>query len=202
MWVVKIGGSLRQQATLSPWLAALAADCSRRWLCVPGGGQYADAVREAQVREGFSDAEAHARAMLAMSRYAHDLLGLEPRLAACPSIAACGTPGQRWPRLWCPVQDDVAALSELPADWRVSSDSLAFALALRLRAAGLVLLKAAPPPAASVSVLAAAGYVDAWLPTLMSAGPLPVYWADATMNPPARMDSGLWPPSAQRVSAG
>lgn len=201
MWVVKIGGSLRLQATLASWLAALAADRARRWLCVPGGGPYADAVREAQLRDGFSDAEAHARAMFAMSRYAHDLQRLEPRLVVCPSIAACGTPGHHWPRLWCPAADDVAVLADLPADWRVSSDSLAFALAVRLRATGLVLLKAAAPPAASVSALAAAGYVDTWLPTLMSADPVPVYWVEATRTPPASLDSSQWPPSVQRVSA-
>jgi aspartokinase-like uncharacterized kinase len=200
MWVAKIGGSLSQQVTLAPWLAALAGDPGRRWLCVPGGGPYADAVRAAQQREGFSDAEAHVRAMLAMARYGEDLQRLEPRLQGCVSIAACAAPGGGWPRLWCPAAADAAVLAELPADWRVSADSLAHALATHLKATGLVLLKSVPPPpAATAAALAAAGYVDAWLPTLMQASPLPVYWAVAADLPPLALTPSLWPPASQRV---
>jgi len=201
MWVAKIGGSLAGSTTLPAWLAALGADRARRWLLVPGGGPYADAVRTAQRRDGFSDAEAHARAMQAMARYADDLGALDASFTVCRSLAACALPGAAWPRLWRPAEADVAALAELPADWRVSSDSLAFAVAARLDCAGLVLLKSTAPPTLPTGVVAAAAaaYVDEWLPTLMAGAALPMFWVNATTPPEIPLNSAAWPPPTQRM---
>ena len=201
MWVAKIGGSLAGNDALPGWLAALSADRARRWLLVPGGGPYADAVRAAQRRDGFSDAEAHARAMRAMARYADDLSALDPSLTICPSLDACAQTDAGWPRLWRPAAADVGALAALPADWRVTSDSLAFALAAKLHGAGLVLLKSAAPLAVptSVEAAAAAGFVDEWLPTLTAGAGLPVFWANAAQPPPIPLGEKGWPSASQRM---
>jgi aspartokinase-like uncharacterized kinase len=51
-WVIKFGGSLSQSACLADWLDALARlPC----IIVPGGGLFANAVREAQNRHAFDD---------------------------------------------------------------------------------------------------------------------------------------------------
>lgn len=179
MWVAKIGGSLAGAPALARWLAAFSADAERRWLLVPGGGAWADLVRASQRRWAYADALAHRMAMQAMALYGSELHAIEPRLHCRDSLADCLAPGGAWPRLWRPSLADADALTELPADWRVSSDSLALALARRARAEGLLLLKSVAPTdgVRSVSGLAASGWVDEWLPVMMEEGELPVFYA-------------------------
>ena len=209
MWVAKIGGSLHASPLLASWLAGFCDDTQRRWLLVPGGGPYADAVRAEQRAAGYDDFTAHTRAMAAMARYGEDLLGLEPRLVRASSLGACaGGPARdtRGPPVWCPSPSDVLALDDLPADWRVSADSLAHAVAARLGATALVLIKSVPPqgpppPAGpKVSVLAASGYVDAWLPRRLAAVPtLPVYWIAAAPGAAWRFDPASWALPSHRI---
>ena len=55
--IVKLGGSLVSDAArLGRLLGALADGGEGRCVVVPGGGPFADAVRQAQGRLGFSDA--------------------------------------------------------------------------------------------------------------------------------------------------
>jgi aspartokinase-like uncharacterized kinase len=179
MWVAKIGGSVAGAASLAHWLAAFCEDTTRRWLLVPGGGSWADLVRASQRRWGYSDVLAHGMAMQAMALYGSELGAIEPRLRRCDSLPeALGSAGG-WPRLWRPALSDVAALTEVPADWRASADSLALALARRAGAEGLLLLKSVAPAAGARSAveLAACGWVDDWLPVMMGGGEVPVYWA-------------------------
>lgn len=196
MWVAKIGGSLHAHPRLAARLAALRDDRAQRWLLVPGGGPHADLVRDEQRRLGYDDAEAHRRAILAMARYGEDLLEKCPGFVRADSIGACAAhaaSGLAEACVWCPAAADVAALASLPADWRVSSDSIAHALASRLGATALLLVKSVPPPAAAgAAALAAAGWIDAWLPRLMMDSSLPVYWcaADALDIPG---ETGQWP---------
>lgn len=179
MWVAKIGGSLHgDRLRLAGWLAALLADTQRQWLIVPGGGPYADAVRRAQQTEGFDDVEAHLRALLAMARYAQDLARLAPTLVPAHGVAACDAVAAGPPTLWHPIAEDALAFMGLPADWRVTSDSLAHAVARRLQADAVLLVKSAPARVSDVGALAADGYVDAQLPQLMADAPrLRVYWS-------------------------
>lgn len=196
MWVAKLGGSLHAHPRRADWLAALREDRGRRWLLVPGGGPHADAVREAQRRCGYDDAVAHRRAILAMARYGEDLLATDPGFVRADSIAAClahARSDNPAACLWCPSAADLAALAALPADWRVTSDALAHALATRIGAQALLLVKSiAPPRAARAAALAAAGWIDAWLPRLMAASSLPVYWIAADAVTLAR-ETADWP---------
>ena len=65
--VVKLGGSLGAAGTLALWLAAVREHGGGRAVIAPGGGAFADAVRVAQRRDGFSDVAAHRMAILAMA---------------------------------------------------------------------------------------------------------------------------------------
>ena len=68
--VVKVGGSLcADSGRLRALLASIAEGAFGPCLVVPGGGVHADAVRAAQKRDGFDDAEAHRRALDAMSAW-------------------------------------------------------------------------------------------------------------------------------------
>ena len=83
--VVKVGGSLcADPERLRALLASLAEGAFGACLVVPGGGEYADAVRAAQRRDGFDAAEAHRRALDAMSRMAGYFHAIEPRLSPSP----------------------------------------------------------------------------------------------------------------------
>jgi aspartokinase-like uncharacterized kinase len=143
--VVKIGGGLLADGgCLDAVLAAVAtAGRGHRVLVVPGGGPFADAVREVDVRMKLSDATAHWMALLAMDQYAHLIAS---RLADSVLVtkrheigAAIDAPARRIPVLapyrWLREADP------LPHEWSVTSDSIAAWVATRVDARRLVLVK-------------------------------------------------------------
>ena len=160
--VVKLGGSTLQSAELTAWLAAFAGT-QLPLVLVPGGGPFADAVRAAQRRLGFSDAAAHAMALLAMEQFAHVILDRHPRFAAAASLAEIESVLQegRVP-VWLP---SALALAEpaIEASWNVTSDALSAWLAGRIGASALLLVKQtrAFGPGDDAASLAARGIVDA-----------------------------------------
>lgn len=161
--IVKIGGSLeadphRRRALLT----ALADGAYGPCIVVPGGGAFADAVRDAQARDGFGDAEAHRRALDAMGYAAGIFRAIEPRLVHSlePWV---DTPGAV-ARVWNP-QRLREGHSDIPETWDVTSDSLALWLAARMRAPRCVLVKSADAaPGDDPAALARRGLVDAAFP--------------------------------------
>lgn len=160
-WVVKLGGSLAHAPELKGWIAALAV-AGGRGVVVPGGGPFADRVREMQEEWAFDDAAADAMAVLAMDQYGHMLAALDPRLHACESP---GDFERVWRNggiaVWLPRQMTRDA-ADIPASWDVTSDSLAAWLAGRLGARRLILVKRAELPQGqeSAAELGRLGIVD------------------------------------------
>ena len=150
--VVKVGGALlAHPAHIDAVLAALdqAAGASRL-LIVPGGGPFADAVRDVDRRFALSDDAAHWMAVLAMDQYAH-LLASRLSVAALawnPTDIATALERRRLPVLapsrWLREADP------LPHSWDVTSDSIAAWVAGAVGAARLVLVK--PPGAGAEAV--------------------------------------------------
>jgi 5-(aminomethyl)-3-furanmethanol phosphate kinase len=167
--VVKLGGSHAGSAYLDAWLDALAS-CGGRAVIAPGGGPFADAVREAQISMGFDDAAAHAMALLAMEQFGLALASKRPGLriaASNEAIAAALRDGQV--PIWEPSAMVLAA-KDIPASWDVTSDSLAAWLAGRIGATRLLLVKhGAPSEPVSAAELAARGVVDAAFPHFLAA---------------------------------
>jgi 5-(aminomethyl)-3-furanmethanol phosphate kinase len=166
MWVVKLGGSLHDDApALRRWLRSLAeAPGGSPRVVVPGGGPFADAVRGLQPVLGFGDLAAHRMAILAMQQFGLALQALEPRLALAETEAELrAAPASVWLPWRLAGRDGTIA-----ASWDVTSDSLACWLATRLEAAALFLVKSGPVPTgeATAEALAAAGLVDAAFPAL------------------------------------
>lgn len=164
--VLKLGGSFAGSAHLRPWLAA-AAEAAGEVILVPGGGPFADAVREAQPGMGYGDATAHAMALLAMDQMALALADIEPRLrpaSTLAEIAALAAGGQA--PVW---QASLLALAagDIEASWSVTSDSLAIWLAGRLGVPRLLLVKHAPARERSAHDLARAGIVDEAMPAML-----------------------------------
>lgn len=165
--VVKLGGSFAGSWRLAPWLDVLAGS-GGRIVVTPGGGPFADAVREAQAEMKFGDTAAHAMALLAMEQFAHALADLHRGLRLAHDeaemlriLAEGGVP------VWRPTAMALGA-ADIPASWEVTSDSLAVWLAGRLRADTVVLIKnVAPMPDLTADAMAERGIVDRAFPSML-----------------------------------
>src|SRR5688572_21357697 len=145
--VVKLGGALLARPEyFEATLAAIgAAAATRRLLVVPGGGPFADAVREVDRHLHLSDDAAHWMAVLAMDQHAHlvaaraagGVVVAEPR-EIDPALDAGSIPVLA-PYRWLREADP------LPHSWTVTSDSIAAWVAGQVGAREIVLVK--PPHA-------------------------------------------------------
>jgi aspartokinase-like uncharacterized kinase len=147
--VIKIGGGL---ASIPGALARVcqavgSAARTHRIVVVPGGGPFADAVRDFDRALGLSSHAAHWMALLAMDQYGHVLADRLPGAvlldepgAVLENIAE-GKVVVLAPSRW------VRSSDVLPHSWDVTSDSVAAFVAGGLDAARLILIK----PAASLS---------------------------------------------------
>ena len=136
MIVVKLGGSLYNTLELKLWLQTLAdISISIPIVIVPGGGPFADQVRDAQIHHHFNDAVAHHMALIAMKQYGLMLIGLEEK---CQLFNAY-KPKQPL-SVWLP-EDSLLSEPALPHSWDLSSDSIALWLASKLEAEQLLLVK-------------------------------------------------------------
>jgi aspartokinase-like uncharacterized kinase len=164
--VLKLGGSLAGGDHLRSWLQ-LAADHADRFLVlVPGGGPFAEAVRQAQGKLGLGDGPAHRMALLAMEQYAIAMAGLEPRLCMASSpITIERALIRKQAVAWRPSPMALGR-PDLPESWDLTSDSLACWLAEEICARRVVLVKSVEPPGndRSPEALARAGYVDPAFP--------------------------------------
>ena len=166
--VVKLGGGLLAypehfDAAVSA-IDAAAREC--RLLVVPGGGPFADAVREVDRRLRLSDDAAHWMAVLAMDQYAHLVAA---RLAGGMLVADRHEIADAFEAGLVPVLAPYRWLREadpLPHAWDVTSDSIAAWVAGASGARRLVLVK---PPGASGSE-----QVDAYFPRALPAHVTPV----------------------------
>ena len=142
--VVKVGGGLAREAgddALRALCTALAEAGARHpLLVVPGGAEFADAVRAHDHRFGLQAQTAHRMAILAMDQFGWALADLIPGAARCVEL---GPPRDGVVSVLLPA----ALLAErdpLPESWAVTSDSIAAWVAGAAGAARLVLLKPVP----------------------------------------------------------
>jgi aspartokinase-like uncharacterized kinase len=141
---VKVGGALLARAgALELVVRALEADAARgaRLLVVPGGGPFAETVRELDSAHRVGDGAAHWMAILGMEQYAHLLAAriAGARLVEHPdelaSAYAAGALPVLAPYRWLREADP------LPHGWQVTSDSIAAWLAGEVGARRLILVK-------------------------------------------------------------
>ncbi len=161
MWVVKIGGSLSHDPALRGWLTELAEVGGGRVVIVPGGGDFADRVRQYQAEWRFNDLAAHNMCLLAMTQYALMMQGLAPELVLASSEAKVRR-ALRDGRvaIWVPtslMRDEPDAMS----NWDTTSDSLAAWLSTMLNAERLIVVKSCPIELGEpLESLASSGVVD------------------------------------------
>jgi len=162
--VIKVGGGLSATpGALEAVCAALGAAGRRhRLLVVPGGGPFADAVREFDRRQPLSPDAAHWMAILAMDQYAHVLTDRIPGAVMVEEAGAVnGVLGEAGIAVLLPSRW-LRAADVLPHSWDVTSDSIAAFVAGALDAARLVLLKPTSSPAPDL--------VDPWFASALPAG--------------------------------
>jgi aspartokinase-like uncharacterized kinase len=163
MWVVKLGGSLANSEELPRWLEVIATAGAGKVVPVPGGGPWADEVREAQKRDGFDNRVAHRKALLAMEQYAKVLAAASPAFVLTNSIVGIREVLRKnQVPVWMPYEMVVADPS-IPETWDVTSDSLSAWLAGKMNASTLLLVKsfAINEPQPDIEEMVRRGWVDA-----------------------------------------
>jgi hypothetical protein len=138
--VLKVGGSLSEHQAglrkLCKELASLAEDY--RLLVVPGGGKFADIVRDFDKAYGLSSTTAHRMAVLAMDQYGLFLSDITPNSYVIDSLEeAKRTLGGRLP-IFLPSRL-IFGEDPLEHSWDVTSDSIAAYIAGVLHAEKLIL---------------------------------------------------------------
>jgi aspartokinase-like uncharacterized kinase len=140
--VIKVGGSL---AVDSDVLRGLCIELSRvaerfKVVVVPGGGEFADMVREIDVRFGLGSVASHRMALLGMDQFGLLLSELIPNCRVASSLSVIGGLGSSGrAAVFLPSRLLFRARS-LVASWNVTSDSVAAYVAGRLGATKLVLV--------------------------------------------------------------
>jgi len=191
--VVKVGGSLYDHPRLKDGLKAwLAARPEQHILIVPGGGDFAEAVRRLDTVHGLGEEVSHRLALTALtpaSDFLADLCDTGDWLNAgrswwfhpSPVVVSHG-----------PYLADYQSRHgvNVPQTWEFTTDSLA-ACAAHDAGCDLVLLKSVDiPPTMTWEHAAARGYVDAYFPTLVARHSLRV----TAVNFRRQLDGG--PPQA------
>ena len=162
MWVIKIGGSLQHAGNLPEFLTMLVEHAAGQAVVVPGGGDFADQVRQLQAEMDLDDMAAHRMALRAMERYGAFLTSCDSGLQPARSFNAVRQLlASRKVPVWFPY-DLVADNPSIPASWDVTSDTLSLWFAEQLRCRDLFILKSAEPETENYSLqyLSQHGYLD------------------------------------------
>lgn len=119
--VIKIGGSLQGSPSLEAICETIGKVSGRHDLTiVPGGGVFADQVREFQKSHNLSDYTAHLMAIEAMESYGVGLSELIPNFSLSDNLEIA----KRGKVIFLPSKS-VEQNCELESSWKVTSDSLA-----------------------------------------------------------------------------
>ena len=140
MIVVKLGGSLYNTSELKTWLNALDQYAKLQpIIIVPGGGPFANQVRDAQQLHQFDDSYAHHMAILAMAQFGLLIKGITPhcQLLYFPTDRPVTPKGLS---VWLP-NESLLSQPEILHSWAITSDSLALWLANKLNSEQLILVK-------------------------------------------------------------
>jgi hypothetical protein len=141
--VVKIGGSLSSEPKVLRELCAVLASLSARHeiVVVPGGGEFADAVRAIDRRYSLQPETAHKMAILGMDQYGLLLSDLMPNSKTVETIVeALRTSNTKKVAIFLPFKL-ISEEDDVEASWDVTSDTIAAYISARLRAKNLVLIK-------------------------------------------------------------
>jgi 5-(aminomethyl)-3-furanmethanol phosphate kinase len=175
MWVVKLGGSLTGDPLLAQWLTLLSQLGGGRVTVVCGGGRFADEVRHAQGLWQFDDTAAHNMAVLAMAQTAYMAQSLCPplRLASSETEIRRVLHGGHT-AIWLPMEW-IRTHADALANWEVTADSMAVALAGQLNAERLIMVKScAIDGTATLAQLSQQGVLDQRFASIAAGAAFPI----------------------------
>lgn len=173
MLIVKLGGSLYHATELKSWLVVLADYAQQESVViVPGGGPFADMVRQAQALHDFDDQHAHHMALLAMAQYGLILHALQPSAITINIPAQAPIKGQL--AIWLP-DDQLLQADELMQNWEITSDSLALWFAQQHPESRLALIKRVPVTTGDIHLLSENGIIDQGFQALFQQHPVKTY---------------------------
>lgn len=190
-WVIKLGGSLTHHASLTHWLHLVAQHGDGKVIIVPGGGLFAEAVRQFQTMRSslpdghLDDVHAHRLAVFAMDQMARSFVAMVPELVLVRNPLEIAERGwQHRGLVWLPsemvLDAEAWSYTGLKEDWQVTSDTLAAYLAKRLEATQLLLVKSHPivrqlAPSYGIDQLQQADIVDGAFNAALNAYPCRAY---------------------------
>lgn len=175
MIVLKLGGSLLSRPSLIDFLQLASQQGQGKLVIVPGGGIFADQVRLTQKQWHYSDKIAHEMAILAMQQMALLFQGICPCLALTHKVTNIHAALQQHRViLWSPLLTEIDQ-DEVPANWDITSDSLAAWLALKLNSPQLILVKSVTiPDNASLAQLSQLNIIDQGFSKMVDQTPLTI----------------------------
>jgi 5-(aminomethyl)-3-furanmethanol phosphate kinase len=140
--VLKVGGSLGRGDALE----SLCRNISHlgehhRLLVVPGGGQFADQVRNAYQQYNLDETAAHHMALLAMDQYGYLLNRLIAGSSLYVDVSSAGQAAEPGHVVILLPSQPVFQTDPLPHSWQVTSDTIAAWVAQQAHSRRLVLLK-------------------------------------------------------------
>ena len=139
--VLKVGGSLAEDPASLVKLCQKLGELAKvhRIVVVPGGGKFADAVRDFDRSFGLSETVAHNLAILAMDQYGVFLSDIAPSVHVSSVLdEACDTPNDVLP-IFLPSKL-MFSRNPLEHSWDVTSDSISAYIAAVLHAEKLILV--------------------------------------------------------------
>jgi len=176
MWVIKLGGSLLLSESLKEWLSVIVKHGAGKLVIVPGGGIFADKVRDEQQKRKFDDKAAHQMALLAMEQYAHLLQSYAPDLGLVDSIQGIEKAiSLNQVPVWLPFKM-INACQDVSANWNITSDSLSLWLAAQLNAEHTMLVKSLSSKNLNARQLAESEMVDKDFPKFVKKSQSSVWW--------------------------
>jgi aspartokinase-like uncharacterized kinase len=178
MWVIKLGGSLLSSGSLREWLSIIVEHGAGKLVIVPGGGIFADQVRDAQKKLKFDDKAAHQMALLAMEQFAHLLKSYAPDLGLSDSIEGIQKAiSLNQVPVWLPFKM-INSCQDVSANWDLTSDSLALCLAEQLNTEHVMLLKPLSSNNLNARQLSESGLVDKDFPEFVKKSESAIWWLD------------------------
>ncbi len=175
--VIKIGGSLSRAGRLRPLIATLERLARRhRLLIVPGGGAFADLVRQERRRLRLPEVAAHRMALRGMDQYGLMLAALGCATGAIEDDEAAWRLAVRGRLPVLIASSLIEREPRLEKSFHLTSDSIAAYIAGRIGAARLVLLKSTDRGSGRIrnrreaGQIARLGVVDPLFPKMMPNG--------------------------------
>jgi len=176
MWVIKLGGSLLSSENLKEWLSIIVEHGAGKLVIVPGGGIFADQVRDAQQKWKFDNKAAHQMALLAMEQYAHLLQCYAPDIGLRDSIEGIEKAiSLNQVPVWLPFKM-INTCQDVSANWNITSDSLSLWLAGQLNAEHTMLVKSLSLKNLKARQLSESEMVDKDFPGFVKKSKSAIWW--------------------------